>query len=282
MPSPAPQISSVAASNIQSYGAAITWTTNIAADSQVDYGTTTSYGSSSALDSRLVTSHTVTLSQLSAATTYHFRVRSSAAGSQAISGDYTFSTAPTSTTYALTASPATLSSGGLITVNWTALPGRPANDWIALYQVGAASTNYLWWQYTNGAASGSFTVKAPTNGQLQFRYLLNDTFTVAATSNTVTVSSAGYTLGATPATVPRGGTVTASWTAPAGSSVQDWIALYRTGAANTVYLFWKYTNGAASGSLSVTAPSTAGTYEFRYLLNNGYTSVAKSNPITVQ
>ena len=29
------------------------------------------------------------------------------------------------------------------------------------------------------------------------------------------------------------------------------------------------------------APATAGQYEFRYLQNNGYTSVATSNPITV-
>jgi hypothetical protein len=34
--------------------------------------------------------------------------------------------------------------------------------------------------------------------------------------------------------------------------------------------------------LLVTAPATAGSYEFRYLLNNGFTDAAKSNPVTVQ
>jgi hypothetical protein len=32
----------------------------------------------------------------------------------------------------------------------------------------------------------------------------------------------------------------------------------------------------------LTAPMTAGQYEFRYLLNNGYTSSATSNTLTVQ
>jgi hypothetical protein len=59
----------------------------------VEYGTTTSYGTLSPLDSTLVTSHTVNLSALSRKVTYHYRVRSKdAAGNEAISDDYTFKT----------------------------------------------------------------------------------------------------------------------------------------------------------------------------------------------
>src|SRR5207237_71995 len=43
-----------------------------------------------------------------------------------------------------------------------------------------------------------------------------------------------------------------------------------------------YTGGAASGSFSVTAPSETGQYEFRYLLDNGYTDSARSSAVTVQ
>ncbi len=43
-----PTISAVAYSGLSSTGATITWTTSEAADSQVEYGTTTSYGRSSA------------------------------------------------------------------------------------------------------------------------------------------------------------------------------------------------------------------------------------------
>ncbi|HET6464250.1 MAG TPA: fibronectin type III domain-containing protein, partial [Nitrospiria bacterium] len=88
-----PVISGITASNLTSTGAVITWSTNEAATSQVDYGTTTAYGSSSTLNSSLVTGHSVTLSSLAASTTYHYRVKSSdAAGNPATSGDNTFTT----------------------------------------------------------------------------------------------------------------------------------------------------------------------------------------------
>jgi hypothetical protein len=88
-----PVISAVAASSITASGATITWTTNEAGDSQVDYGPTTAYGSSTALDATLVTAHSQTLSGLAAGTLYHYRVKSrDAAGNLAVSGDFTFTT----------------------------------------------------------------------------------------------------------------------------------------------------------------------------------------------
>ena len=88
-----PVISGVTASNLTSTGAVITWTTNEAASSQVDYGTTTSYGSSTTLNSTLVTSHSQALSGLAVSTLYHYRVRSrDAAGNTATSGDFTLTT----------------------------------------------------------------------------------------------------------------------------------------------------------------------------------------------
>ena len=96
----APLISAVASSGISQSSATITWTTNEASDSQVEYGTTIAYGSSTVLNSSLVTSHLQTLTGLSAGTTYHYRVKSrDAAGNLATSGDFTFTTqAETDTT----------------------------------------------------------------------------------------------------------------------------------------------------------------------------------------
>ena len=88
-----PVISAVTASGITNTAAVIGWTTNEASDSQVEYGTTTSYGSSTGLDTSLVTVHTLSLSGLAANTQYHYRVRSrDAAGNLTISGDATFTT----------------------------------------------------------------------------------------------------------------------------------------------------------------------------------------------
>src|SRR6185503_16315548 len=71
-----PTISSVAASNITHDSAVVTWTTSEPATSQVDYGTTTAYGRSTAIDNTLTLSHSVAVTGLVASTTYNYRVRS--------------------------------------------------------------------------------------------------------------------------------------------------------------------------------------------------------------
>jgi hypothetical protein len=53
----------------------VVWTTNELADSQVEYGASDSYGSSTTLAATLVLDHSVTVSSLTAATTYHYRIR---------------------------------------------------------------------------------------------------------------------------------------------------------------------------------------------------------------
>ncbi len=91
---PLPSISAVTISNIGFDGATITWTTDEPATSQVEYGLNDSYGSATPLNFTLTTSHTVVLSGLDSGTTYHLRVRSQdSSGNEAISGDYSFTTA---------------------------------------------------------------------------------------------------------------------------------------------------------------------------------------------
>ncbi len=73
----------------------ITWTTNEASDSQVLYGLTASYGTTTTLNQALVTSHTVTISSLTPNKLYHFQVKSRDANKNlASSTDQTFSTLP--------------------------------------------------------------------------------------------------------------------------------------------------------------------------------------------
>ena len=54
----------------------ITWTTDVPSDSQVRYGPTTGYGSSTPVDRTLVTSHSVTITGLARKTQYFFQVLS--------------------------------------------------------------------------------------------------------------------------------------------------------------------------------------------------------------
>jgi parallel beta-helix repeat protein len=88
-----PSILAVTAGNITTTGAVVTWTTNESSDSQVEYGPTITYGSQTAIDSNLTTSHSVTLGGLTAGTAYHFRVKSKdSVGNIASSTDRAFST----------------------------------------------------------------------------------------------------------------------------------------------------------------------------------------------
>ncbi len=89
-----PFFSAISPFVILSNSATITWTTSSPADSQVDYGTTASYGSSTALDPTLATAHSQTLTGLTSSTLYHYRVKSRVgAGDLSVSGDFTFTTA---------------------------------------------------------------------------------------------------------------------------------------------------------------------------------------------
>jgi hypothetical protein len=75
--------------------ATVTWTTNEPATTQVGYGTTGDYGTTTPLDTALVTQHTVQLSGLSPRTAYHLQVSSSdASQNTAVSDDATFTTTP--------------------------------------------------------------------------------------------------------------------------------------------------------------------------------------------
>ncbi len=81
-------------SDITDKKATITWTTNEVSDSQVEFGTTTAYGSVILLNTSMVTAHSMQLNALAAATTYHFRVKSrDVAGNLTTTGDFTFKTA---------------------------------------------------------------------------------------------------------------------------------------------------------------------------------------------
>lgn len=88
----APVISNVNATGVTNNSATITWTTDQAASSQVEYGTTQSYDSSTALDSTPVTSHSQPITGLSPKTTYNFRVKSNNANGNSTSENYTFNT----------------------------------------------------------------------------------------------------------------------------------------------------------------------------------------------
>ena len=90
----APLITNASATGILVDSATVTWTTDVAADSQIEIGTTVSYGTSTPLAPNLVTAHSQSLGALQPNTLYHFRVKSrDGAGNLATSADKVFVTA---------------------------------------------------------------------------------------------------------------------------------------------------------------------------------------------
>jgi hypothetical protein len=90
-----------------------------------------------------------------------------------------------------------------------------------------------------------------------------------------------YSLSAT-SNARSGETISVSFTAPSPSAARDWIGLFKVDAKNNDHGGrWKYTEGRTSGTLTFTAPAEPGQYEFRYLLNDGYTDVRARAGLTV-
>jgi hypothetical protein len=101
----------ISATGIDDKNATITWKTNGNANSTVEYGTTTDYGSTSS-DAVMKSSHMIGLYSLSSHTTYHYRVRSTTIDSiSATSGDATFTTLYSTGTPVATQSQGTTFSG---------------------------------------------------------------------------------------------------------------------------------------------------------------------------
>jgi hypothetical protein len=171
-------------------------------------------------------------------------------------------------------------------------------SWSASTDTGGSGLKGYRLERCQGASCTTFTqIAAPTNttyndtsltANTTYRYRAraeDNAGNLSSYSNIVqaaTAAASSFSISATPTTVNTNSPITVSWTAPSGQTTpQDWVAIYLQGATNQSYNDWKYTGGATSGSLSLTTPATAGTYEVRYLTNNSFTDVARSNPITV-
>jgi fibronectin type 3 domain-containing protein len=174
-------------------------------------------------------------------------------------------------------------------LNATAGDGQVSLSWSG--STGATSYNVYRWNGSSysllqSVSGASFTDSGLTDGSTYwYEVTAVNSGGESGPSNQVSATlqaAVAYSLNASPSSVATAGTITVNWTAPAGHSTSDWIGLFAVGSSNTSYLDYRYTSGAMSGTVTFTAPATPGSYEFRLLPNNGYASVAVSNPVQVQ
>ena len=214
-------------------GTQVVWTTDVASNSVVNYGTTTNYGSNTPVDSTMVTSHQVTVSGLSAGTTYYFQVQSTdSKNNNGKSGGHKFATNGVSISGTIT--PSKGGAGATVTLSGPASASTTAN----------ASGAYTF----SGLASGSYGV-APSNAGYAFTPA-NQNVTAGTTDVTgVNFTATGNVVAPSITMQPASQTVTAGQTAT--------FSAVASGTAPLSYQWQK--NGAnisGATSASYTTPAT--------------------------
>lgn len=217
----APTISGQTATNITGSTARVTWTTNEASTSRVEYGLTTSYGSSTTLDATLVTAHSVALTGLAPNTTYNYRVHSiDAAGNERIGSNATFTTTATQDTTAPstpTGLVAAAASTTQINLSWNASTDNVA---VTGYQV-----------FRNGAQVGTPTTTTFSDTGLSPG--TSYTYTVRARDAAANLSGQSAPASATTLT-PDTTLPTATITAPTGSAIVSGTITISANASDNV------------------------------------------------
>ncbi len=235
-----PTISSITVSNITTTGATITYTTSETSTSQVQYGPTTSYGSS--ISSVGTTLHTVSLSFLGSNSLYNFRISATdASGNNALSSNQTFTTSQVSVSPSPTAdiqlngsnSSQVVNSGTSLSLAWT-------------------STNATGCTVTPGNFTGTAGTQTVTPSS-------NTTYTLTCSGDGGSaVDSIGVTVNAvvTPPATPTSGT-------PAPTGTGKYLYVSPTGNDSVTYANnnasnpWRTIGRATWGSTNRSAPNSA-------------------------
>lgn len=195
-PTTGPIISAVSASNISGTSATIVWTTDKPSTTQVAYGTTTAYGSLTALNSTLLTAHSATLTGLTPGATYHYAVISSLSTGSTTSTNFTFTT------------PAT----GLVISNVQATGLTPTSATITWITDKPATTMALYGTTTAYGSYSTYDATLLTSHAVTISGLAPNTnynYAVTSISASGTLTSSNYTF-TTPGAIPIITSVTAT------------------------------------------------------------------------
>lgn len=163
----------------------------------------------------------------------------------------------------LTPSAASVYEGSPLSVTFAGLPENE-RDWIATAKAGSPDGEYISYEYTMGAASGSLDLQPLMEpGDYEIRVYFDDMTsdrTVQARVPIKVLPAPAVNLALDATTYAPGATITVSFDAMPGNP-KDWLALARSG--DDGYLTYDYTDGATSGTQTFRAPDEPGSYEIR-------------------
>jgi nitrous oxidase accessory protein len=166
-----------------------------------------------------------------------------------------------------------------VNVSYTGAPGFEG-DWIGLYTVGSGDESPISRKYLDGTNNGTLTFSMPSSaGSYEFRIFGDDgTERLAASSPLEVKASSGVRVEAYPTNVHPGETITVTfWGALSGSA----IGMYKMTSPDKYMLAMQWTNGRTCGTMTFSAPSTPGTYDFRLFENNVYRKLMGASNVVI-
>lgn len=195
-----------------------------------------------------------------------------------------------------------IAAGGHVVATITNGPGN-AGDWVGLFTVAAPDDAYVSWKYLNGttaapstgSASATVTFAVPTTpGSYELRFFATNGDARLATSTTIVVQASSAQVAVNSMVPPEGvnvdaGSVTVVSVSSGPGNTGDWVGLYPIGGVDTAYVDWRYLNDTAAmpsdpvnaATLHFGTPTAAGSFEFRFMADNGYSRLATSSTVTV-
>jgi hypothetical protein len=251
-------ITNIQSGSVTTSSSQVVWTTNVPANSSVDYGTSTAYGNSTPVDSAMVMSHQVSLSGLAAGTTYYYQVNSTDSKGNHGHGGNKFNTGGFSLSG--TINPTAAGNGATVALSGGASTSATADS----------SGNYTF----VGLANGSYMVTPKHTG---YAFTPGNQ---SATVNGASVTGVNFTATAAPV-APSITTQPASQTVTTGQTASFSVAA--TGTAPFTYQWQKNSvaiSGATSSSYTTPATTTSDNgAQFAVVISNTAGSVTSSAAI---
>ncbi|MFH0890438.1 MAG: fibronectin type III domain-containing protein [Candidatus Liptonbacteria bacterium] len=194
-----PVVSSVSASSITSSSAVITWITNEPATGFVNYGSNSQNWAVTPTDTSYITSHSITLSNLTGGTLYTYRVYSvdaSGNGPQGYPPEYTFTT---------TAANVSTASVPTVTINADGATGTVTRLVGATYSIFWSVQNGATSCVAGGAWSGNKSVSGGYEAMTPSTVAVNKTYTLTCTNSAGSSSHMSVTVNIVSSTSGGGG-----------------------------------------------------------------------------
>lgn len=155
------------------------------------------------------------------------------------------------------------------------------SSWVGFYKSGTEDNQYYGYSYIKDLTNGRYTVIAPKEiGLYEFRFFKDGGYVKVGTSDVVQVIQYTPSLTTDKSTYLPNDTITVTYS---NASIIDgaWIGFFGESAQDNAYSSYEYTGGKPSGTMTVTAPSQTGKYQFRIFLDGAYTKIGESPIITV-